>query len=156
MPLQANRHPLPPELEPVVTAMQRLRSVIGPELMDVILQLDLTMAQFQALAVVWRLSRVSGRQLAKELGITPAAVVPLCDRLEEQGYIQRTRDSSDRRVWWSELTPAGEDIFERVTAVPRGRIGPALSRLSADDRQHLARILNRLADALVTASTQAQ
>ena len=156
LPVSSRKHELPPELEPVLTAMQRVRSAIGPEMMEVFLQLDLTMAQFQALHVVWRLGRVSGRQLARELRVTPAAVVPLCDRLEEQGYIQRTRDSSDRRVWWSELTPAGEDIFERVTAVPRGRIGPALSRLSADDRQHLARILNRLADALVTASTQAQ
>jgi len=98
---------------------------------------------------------VSGRQLAKELGITPAAVVPLCDRLEEQGYIQRARDSSDRRIWWSQLTPRGQDIFERVTAVPRGRIGPALSSLSEDDRRNLARILNTLADALTAASSQA-
>ncbi|HKA12968.1 MAG TPA: hypothetical protein VKI99_21100 [Candidatus Dormibacteraeota bacterium] len=43
-------------MEPVVTAMQRVRSVIGPEMMEVILQLDLTMAQFQALHVVWRRS----------------------------------------------------------------------------------------------------
>ena len=155
MSVQAKSHDLPPELEPVVTAMQRMRSVIGPEMMEVILQLDLTMAQFQALHVVWRLGRVSGRQLAKELGVTPAAVVPLCDRLEEQGYVQRTRDSSDRRVWWSQLTPAGKDIFERVTAVPRARVGPALASLSEDDRRDLARILNALADALTAASSQA-
>jgi len=56
MSVQAKSHDLPPELEPVVTAMQRVRSVIGPEMMEVILQLDLTMAQFQALHVVWRRS----------------------------------------------------------------------------------------------------
>jgi DNA-binding MarR family transcriptional regulator len=134
--------------DPLLAAIHRVRSVLAPELMEVLLGLNLTMAQFQTLVTIWRGGRMCGRQIARELGVTPAAVVALCDRLEEQGYVQRVRDQVDRRVWWCTLTPAGHELFERLTAVPRSRLVPALSALSAGDRDRLIRILHRLGDAL--------
>jgi len=116
--------------------------------MDFWLRLDLTMPQFQALRVVWMRERVSGRQLARELRVTPGAVVALCDRLQAQGYLERVRDLEDRRIWWFQLTPAGNEIFHTFIGLARSRIAPALDSLSADDRESLARIMNSLVDAL--------
>lgn len=135
-------------VEEVVAALHRLRSAIAPDLIQVLLRLDLTMAQFHALLAIRRRGPLSGRQLAAELKVTPAAVVALCTRLEEQDLIERVRDRDDRRVWWLQLTAAGRRLFDDVISVPRSRIGPALASLPADDRASLARIMNALADAL--------
>jgi DNA-binding MarR family transcriptional regulator len=139
---------VPAELEPVVAALVRLRAAQAAESMELWLHLDLTVPQFTALHVIWRLERVSGRQLAGELGVTPASVVKVCDRLVARGYVQRVRDTSDRRVWWFQLTLRGAALFERMVAVNRERMQPALQGLSASDRESLARILNALADAV--------
>jgi DNA-binding MarR family transcriptional regulator len=139
---------VPPELEPVLAAIHRVRGVLTPEMMRVWLDLNVTLAQFQVLFQIWRHGRRSGRQLADQLGVTPGAVVGLSDRLEELGYVVRERDRADRRISWLMLTPAGEEMFARITSVPRSRLGPALAGLSAADRDDLARVLNHLAAAL--------
>ena len=136
--------------DPVAAALHRVRSALAPEMMEVLLGLNLTMAQFQALVAIRRGGRMCGRHVARELGVTPGAVVALCDRLEEQGYVRRVRDQADRRIWWCTLTPQGEGLFERLIAVPRSRLLPALSILSPRDRDDLIRIMHRLADALET------
>jgi DNA-binding MarR family transcriptional regulator len=123
--------------------------------MDFWLRLDLTMPQFQALRIVWTRGRVSGRQLARELRVTPGAVVAVCDRLQAQGYVERVRDLEDRRIWWFQLTPAGQEVFQALTGLARTRIGPALDSLSDEDRESLARSLNSLVDALERAETPA-
>src|SRR5438034_11027273 len=103
----------------VLAALHRIRSLLVPEVFRVVLHTELTLAQFHALQAVWRREPISGRQLARELGVSPAAVVALADRLVEQGYLERVRDRDDRRIWWLRLTPSGRGVFEQVTAVPR-------------------------------------
>src|SRR5262245_14351874 len=139
---------VPAEMEPVVAALQRFQAAMAAQSMELWLQLDLTMPQFTALHVIWRMERVSGRQLADELGVTPASVVKVCDRLVARGYVERVRDTSDRRVWWFQLTTSGAAVFERIVAVNRERMQPAVEGLAAGDRESLARILNALADAV--------
>ena len=139
---------VPAELEPLVAALQRFQAAMATQSMELWLQIDLTMPQFTALHVIWRLERVSSRQLADELGVTPASVVKVCDRLVARGYVERVRDTSDRRVWWFQLTTSGEALFERLVAVNRERMQPAVQGLSASDRESLTRILNALADAV--------
>jgi DNA-binding MarR family transcriptional regulator len=132
----------------LVTAVQRVRDSLAEELVEFWLQVRVTTSQFHALHAIRRHGRVSGRQLACALGVSPAAVVALCDRLEQQGYIARVREAADRRVCWFELTGAGEAVFEGLISVGRSHLAPALARLSTGDRESLTRGLNALADAL--------
>ena len=100
----ARKAGVPAELEAVVDALARLRAASAVEAMELWLRLDMTMPQFVVLHLIWRTERISGRQLAKELGVTPASVVKVCDRLQARGYVERVRDIEDRRVWWFQLT----------------------------------------------------
>ena len=68
-------------------------------------------------------------ELAAALGVTPAAMVALCDRLESKGYLERVPDAADRRITWFQLTgPAAELAAGRGTAQPArpGRHGPGM------------------------------
>jgi DNA-binding MarR family transcriptional regulator len=145
----------PSRLEPdeLVTAVQRVRDSMAEEMLELWLQLRVTTAQFHALHAIRRHGRVSGRQLACALGVSPAAVVALCDRLEQQGYVARVRDPANRRVCWLELTGAGEAVFEGLIGIGRSHLAPALARLSTSERESLTRGLNALADALTSQPT---
>ncbi len=136
------------EGEPLVGALKRFLGALGAGTMAVSLRTNLTMPQFRTLHTIGHLGRVSGRQLARELGVSPAAVVPLCDRLEKEGYIQRIADTADRRITWVQLTAAGASFFDEMAFVHRSRLEPALATLSVADRNTLSRLLDRLAAGL--------
>ncbi len=118
------------------------------DLLESVLKLNLTMGQVHVLFCLRRAGRCSGRQLAQQLAISPAAVVQVCDRLQEQGYIQREPDTEDRRITWLSLTPRSETLFETMLAAKRTRLGPALAALGPSDRATLVRILERLTEEL--------
>lgn len=52
--------------------------------------------------------------LASALGISSAAITGMIDRLEKLGLIARREDPRDRRVWWLDMTAAGENAMESV------------------------------------------
>ena len=132
------------QVEPLVGALKRLHGALAAGTMAVSLHTNLTMPQFRTLHSIAHLGRVSGRQLARELGVSPAAVVPLCDRLEREGYIQRIADTTDRRITWVKLTARGSSLFDEIAFVRRSHLEPALAALSVADRNTLSRLLDRL------------
>jgi DNA-binding MarR family transcriptional regulator len=137
----------PPEVRAVMRAWWRQQSALANETARFFMGLELTMAQFRALATIHRSGRLTGRELAGRLGITPGTLVPLIDRLEEQGYLRRVPDQRDRRLTWLEMTPRGERLFERLRG-GGGRVMAAIGRLDPEDRRVLGRLLNQIADHL--------
>src|SRR5579864_8410435 len=108
---------------------------------------DLTMAQFRALATLRRHGgKLTGRELAGKLGVTPGTLVPLMDRVEVMDYLRRVPDRVDRRVTWLELTPKGMNLFDKMWMVGAAKVARAVSRLSPQDRASLRRLLNQIAD----------
>jgi DNA-binding MarR family transcriptional regulator len=131
-----------------VIALKRFLGALAAGTMAISLRTNLTMPQFRTLHTIARLGRVSGRQLARELGVSPAAVVPVCDRLEQEGYIRRVAGTEDRRITWVELTTAGAHLFDEMAIVQRSRLEPALLTFSIADRNTLSRLLDQLADGM--------
>jgi len=135
-------------LQALVAALGRFSAAVAAKSMEAWLGLNLTMPQFHALRAIWRQGEVSGKQLARELGVSAAAVVKVCDKLEAAGYVERVRDTKDRRIWRFQLTSKAVEVFETLTILKRSRIGPALADLSDTDRANLTRLLDTLSDRL--------
>jgi DNA-binding MarR family transcriptional regulator len=134
------------ELREVMTAYGRQQAVFGDAIGRFFSEIDLTMAQFRALTALHRWGRMTGRELARRLRVTPGTLVPMMDRLEALDYVRRVPDLDDRRLTWLELTPKGERLFHRLWGVGTARVVAAVGRLSPSDRATLARLLNLLAD----------
>jgi len=118
---------------------------------------DLTMAQFRALATLRRIGgRLTGRDLASRLGVTPGTLVPLIDRVEQMDYLRRVPDLSDRRVTWLELTAKGMRLFDKMWMVGAVKVAKAVSRLTPEDRATFRRLLNQIADEIEGPSTAAE
>ena len=131
-----------------MTAYGRQQSAFADETASFFMDVDLTMAQFRALATIRRWGRQTGRDLAHRLHVTPGTLVPLVDRLEELGYLRRVPDLDDRRLTWLELTPKTERLFKRLWGMGAARIAVAIGQLIPQDRAELRRILNQVADRL--------
>jgi len=132
----------------VTSAVERIRTVMVTHLAPRWLEFNLTMAQVHVLHVVRRRGRVSGRQLAAELGVSPAAVVPVCDRLAQQGWLARVRDENDRRINWLQLTASGVELVDGFAGRGKARLTSALLRMPDEERAALVRSLEALAAAM--------
>lgn len=143
-------------LEPVISALLRLRRAAFDRPAPEWIGLNLTLPQIHVLQAIRAHGRLSGRGLAAELGVSPAAVVALCDRLEQRGYLERVRDEADRRIWWLGLTPAGAQVLDGFTEPRRARIARALLRLGDDELLALAATLSTLADAVEAEPVEAE
>src|SRR5579859_4297992 len=135
-----------------MVAFGRQRAAFADDTASFFMDVELTMAQFRALVTIRCFGRQSGRELARRLRVTPGTLVPLVDRLEEQGYLRRVPDLADRRTTWLELTPKAEQLFQRLWGMGAAKLVGAISRLIPKDRTELARLLNQIADFLETPS----
>jgi DNA-binding MarR family transcriptional regulator len=140
------------ELRSIMRAWGRQQLAFSDETMRFFMDVDLTMPQFRALVMIRRWGPQTGRELAGRLHVTPGTLVPLVDRLEEQGYVRRVPDQDDRRLTWVELTPRADRLFQRLWGMGAARIATAISRLVPQDRAELRRILTRVAEHLEAAA----
>ena len=139
------------ELKSIMRAWGRQQLAFSDETMRFFMDVELTMPQFRALVMLRRWGPQTGRELAGRLHVTPGTLVPLVDRLEEQGYLRRVPDQQDRRLTWLELTPKADRLFKRLWGMGAGRIATAISQLVPKDRAELARLLTEVAQQLAAA-----
>lgn len=149
-------NPADPALEPLLSALRRFRSAFLAGSLEFFIRTNLTVPQCRALHAIGRAGRMSGRQLAAEMEVSPAAIVSLCDRLERDGYLRRVPDSVDRRVTWFELTAAGDNLLDEIVNVGPGRVGEALSVLTPKEQQLLVQVLDKLAASVASDSARQQ
>jgi DNA-binding MarR family transcriptional regulator len=140
------------ELRAIMRAWGRQQLAFSDETMRFFMDVDLTMPQFRALVMLRRWGPQTGRELARRLHVTPGTLVPLVDRVEEQGYVRRVPDTEDRRLTWLELTPKAERLFRRLWGMGAARIALAIGQLVPKDRAELRRLLTQVAQHLEAAS----
>ena len=104
-----------PELAEKLVAAVREEQVAN-EIVDdhVALFLGINRTDGRCLDIVERHGRMTAGALATESGLTTGAVTALVDRLEAAGYLQRVRDTTDRRKVFIELTPLMTTITKRL------------------------------------------
>ena len=86
--------------------------IIRDRALDSWVKLRLTTPQLKSLLYVTRHGKVNLSGLASGIGVTPANVTGIVDRLVQQGLLTRTSDSDDRRVLWLGVTDKGKALVE--------------------------------------------
>ena len=72
--------------------------------------------------IVHRQGRITAGDLAREAGLTSGAMTALLDRMERAGYLQRVRDTRDRRKVYVEPTAKVNALAEAIYG-QIGRVG---------------------------------
>jgi DNA-binding MarR family transcriptional regulator len=105
--------------------------------------------QASALAMIGRLGSPALSELAAAEQVRPPSMTRLVDALEDDGLVERRVDASDRRCQRVSLTPAGRRALSNIRSRKTAFLDARLTRLSAEDRDAVARalpILERLSE----------
>jgi DNA-binding MarR family transcriptional regulator len=86
----------------------------------------------------------SQRELAERLGINRTIMVRLIDRLEESGYVERTRNPANRRSYVLSITDAGRTALDEMRHLVSDRDARITAALSRRERQRLDELLRGL------------
>ena len=80
-------------------------------------ELRLTRAQWWVLTHLFRSDGITQTALAEVLEIEKPTLGRLLDRLEAKGWVRRTHDARDRRVWRVRLTKEVEPALRTMRAL---------------------------------------
>ena len=81
--------------------------------------------------------------LARELGVEAPTMSRHVANLTHSGYLEKTPDPADGRVWWVELTPKAHDTIERLEGVRRQLLSSVFSGWTGSDRDVFVDLLDR-------------
>lgn len=80
-------------------------------------------------------------ELAEAVGLSPGAVTTVIDRLEERGFVTRTRDPNDRRRVTLKLTPEANRLAWEAYGPLAEMGGPIIAELSDEELETAIRFL---------------
>jgi DNA-binding MarR family transcriptional regulator len=95
-------------------------------------KLGLTYPQYLVMMVLWEGDGVSVKALGEKLYLDSGTLTPLLKRLQESGFVRRTRATHDERVVELHLTAEGKRLKKRAEEVPQEvlcRIGVPLEKV---------------------------
>ena len=104
--------------------------------------LGITYTQYLVFLVLWERDGVSVRELGERLYLDSGTLTPLLKKMEEAGFVKRTRSAEDGRVVLVHLTEKGRALRAEAAEIPL-RLGGCLP-LTAEEAQVLHGLLYRL------------
>ena len=81
-------------------------------------KLNLSYTQYVVMMYFWEMGGASAKELSHALLLDPSTLTPVLKKLEQKGYLTRTRDPHDERSLTIRLTEAGEALKDAALSVP--------------------------------------
>lgn len=109
-------------------------------------ELDLTYTQYITMLVMWEHKELNVKEIGSYLYLDSGTLTPLLKKLEDKGYILRTRSKADERNLSVTLTPAGEALRAKAAEIPEKIVERV--NFSQEDSIQLYNLLYKLLSAL--------
>jgi DNA-binding MarR family transcriptional regulator len=103
----------------------------------------LTDTQVQVLELLMANGPMLMRKMSETMGVSPANVTGIIDRLEEKKLVQRTSREGDRRATVIEITTEGKLLYGKVGSKKSEMIQKSLAMFTKDERVTLVRLLEK-------------
>lgn len=123
---------------PLYAASRRITALYTP----VLKPLRLTYTQYLVFLVLWEKDAQTVGDICRKLYLDCGTVTPLLKKMEEAGYITRTRRKDDERVVTVCLTEKGRDMQSCCADIP-SRVGKCVN-LKPQDAQLLYGLLYKM------------
>jgi DNA-binding MarR family transcriptional regulator len=109
----------------------------------------LTRSQFCFLKLIAAKSDLQVGQLARALGVSPAAASKSLDRLEKLGLVYRDSSDQDRRVILLKATTAGKKLVGEYEALKAAHLMPVIESLGREKTEQLCELLEEVCGAVL-------
>jgi MarR family 2-MHQ and catechol resistance regulon transcriptional repressor len=104
----------------------------------------ITFSQWSILRALGKFGSMPMTKLSEHMLVAPPNITGLVDRLEKKGYVERRRDSLDRRLFMIQLTRKGQETQQAISQQFRAYVRHVFSPLSDSDRAVLLSLLSQL------------
>lgn len=109
-----------------------------------LLRLGISMAQLHILYTLQRTGEMPMSRLADVLNVSLSNATGLIDRIEERGFVERTRVPEDRRVVVIRVTDAGRRMLDDVDAISDDLLRSVFDRIGRSQIAGVGRALAAL------------
>ena len=121
---------------------------------DRLVRLGISMAQLNIMYTLQRNGVMTMSRLADVLGVSVSSATGLVDRMEERGYIERTRVAEDRRIVNVRVTETGTRMIQENDALSDELMRDVLGRLDPVELPVIARAVAEVRAALEASTAQ--
>jgi DNA-binding MarR family transcriptional regulator len=118
--------------------------------------LGLYRGQPRVLGALWEQEGLTHTELSHLIGVQPATVTRMLQRMEKAGFVERRHDLEDRRVSRVYLTAAGRAVREDVQEVWRRLEEEAFAGFAEEERVLLHQFFSRIRDNLTEVASGKQ
>ena len=110
-------------------------------------ELGITYTQYIVFMALWQEDNQTVSQICSKLYLDSGTLTPLLKKMEEKGWLTRTRSKEDERVVRISLTEKGWEMREKCLSVP-AMVGSCI-HLNEKDAADLYRILHLLLEGAI-------
>lgn len=103
--------------------------------------MELNPSQAGILFILNNQGRLSQRQLAEKIGITPPSMTVTLRKLEERGFITKEPDERDQRILRICLSEAGKECIEKIKSIMKDMEELLYRGFSVEERLLFQRLL---------------
>ena len=104
----------------------------------------LSIWEWRTLAILGEGRSITAQDLADMAAMDKVAVSRAVKALVDRGLVERVAHEGDGRSRLLHLTAAGKDVYQDIVPMAREAEGRLLERLSADEREQLSRLLEKV------------
>jgi DNA-binding MarR family transcriptional regulator len=130
----------------ILVALRRITRAIDLYSKRLERRAGLTVPQLLILKSVARESDLPVSTLARRVSLSQGTVTSVLDRLEQRGYVARTRGTTDRRVVGISLTGAGREILARAPGMLQADFVARYQQLPEWEQNMLLAAVQRIAE----------
>lgn len=109
-------------------------------------KMDLTYTQYITLLTLWEKDNINIKELGSKLYLDSGTLTPLLKKLEEKGYITRSKNKNDERNLIISLTHTGKLLKNKAVNLPKDI--DKCSLLNEKDLNNLNNLLNYILKSL--------
>ncbi|WP_166244785.1 MarR family winged helix-turn-helix transcriptional regulator [Paenibacillus turpanensis] len=119
------------QAEQISQALRKVTRLYNSAIVEMVKDLELTKPQLITLGQIYRGPKTIG-QISEGTFLSYSTVSGIIDRLERDGWVERVRDTSDRRVTWIRTTVKSEQFKSLFHSYEQKLFGDVLRELSDD------------------------
>jgi DNA-binding MarR family transcriptional regulator len=114
---------------PIIADFRAAMTMLKCASSERVLRLGISMAQLHILYMLQRSGEMPMSRLAEGLNVSLSNATGLIDRIEERGFVERTRVPEDRRIVKIRVTPEGTRMLDEIDALSDELLRSVLGRL---------------------------
>lgn len=121
-----------------------LREFLESSFLDQLTPYSLSRSQFCFLKLIAGNSELQVCELARCLGVSPAASSKNLDRLEELGLVVREASTEDRRATLLSVSPDGRQLVDEFERLKASKLAPVIEELGEERTEEFCNLLREV------------